>query len=255
MKLRTYKKIKEYKDDNGGIHTVIIYGELTETKKVQGFAITPVSCDRGGNVTSITNRSTIYRDTDRGRTKCLNFGWAVCQPCDNFDEQKGIEMAKKRFSRCGITTQDGRLLSDDMIDAILENEAYYIINEKVIKKINEKAASKCETSEKKCDELQNGVIYKITWTDSSAITYACVKEGEECYWGYTENNQDDGTRLYFKSPFTIGSDTVQLITKATRNEVKRVEKTIEERFSRRWDWKNKEIVNLGNPLLHFFEEC
>lgn len=281
MRTKVYKKFDIHKDLDGNLHKVLIYGELTETKRTPGVAMVPVSCDRNGNPVKLTGKPMIMKSPDRGRVKTFNFGWAVCHPNDEFDEKTAINLAKRRFSRCGITTQDGRLLSDDMIDAILENELRYIINEKVVKKIVEekrnegkKAAQRQEVSEMAervettQDELnkrtknvsakimlksglQDGVIYRVTWTDSKAVTYICAKSGLECYWGYTTNEGLGGKQEYFKSPFKINGDTVGDITKATASEVKKVENSIESRFKRKWDWKEKKIVNTGNPFFNF----
>ena len=55
-------------------------------------------------------------------------GWSICAECDTFNEDTGIKICKRRFNRSPITTQNGRFLTTDMCQAIVNNEVEYIIN-------------------------------------------------------------------------------------------------------------------------------
>ena len=53
-------------------------------------------------------------------------GWAICSPQDTYDEKAGIELCKKRFRKSPLTAKTGLFLTNDMVNAILDNEVNYI---------------------------------------------------------------------------------------------------------------------------------
>ena len=123
-----YSVTKDVKDKNGKIYTVFVYGEVTEKKELDGIEIRRVRYQRGSKaVVSVSPETVLYPLGDnRSPSKSLNFGWAVCAPEDTFDLAKGILLAKKRFSKAPITTQDCRFLKKDMVLAILNQTAEYV---------------------------------------------------------------------------------------------------------------------------------
>jgi hypothetical protein len=68
------------------------------------------------------------RKTRENSVKTLNMGWSICQTnYDEFDTEKGINLAKKRFEK-PLVTENGKFLTSDMVLAILKNELDYIEN-------------------------------------------------------------------------------------------------------------------------------
>ena len=61
-------------------------------------------------------------------TKQFNMGWSICVAPDVFDREVGLKICKRRFAKSPLTTQNGRFLTLDMCQAIVDNEAEYIIN-------------------------------------------------------------------------------------------------------------------------------
>lgn len=113
-----------------GDYIVFIYGELQQSTEVDGLAIVQGKYSRdGGRLLSLNPGHKIINITTgvpHLKTKSFNMGWAICSPDDEFDEEYGIELCKKRFHRKPLTTQSGTFLTHDMICAIMENEAKYI---------------------------------------------------------------------------------------------------------------------------------
>ena len=113
----------------GKQYLVQVYGELFEDGSVNGLCVLPVHLTRDGKQilgTDIRNSSLFTLGRPYARTKSFNMGWAILTPEDTFDEKVGIELCKKRFSVSPIYTQSGNFLTDDMINAIMENELNFI---------------------------------------------------------------------------------------------------------------------------------
>lgn len=124
-KLKNFYVTEEVKMHDG-THTIFVYGELTEKRKRNEINVSGVKYSIGDGKL-YENGLTLYpEDTCKNRTKTFNMGWAICQPVDKFDFNKGVKIAKGRFSKHPIETRDGRFLTNDMIHAILVNEAKYI---------------------------------------------------------------------------------------------------------------------------------
>jgi hypothetical protein len=62
----------------------------------------------------------------RSPVKEFNMGFAICMENDEFDLGRGISIAKQRFCKRPMSTQNGRWLNEDMVMSIIENEARYI---------------------------------------------------------------------------------------------------------------------------------
>lgn len=107
-RVRGYSTHKEYFDEFGHKHTVLVYGEVTISKidvEVLPFVYTSKML------------------------KTFNMGWAICAEGDEFDEEYGKKLAKKRFYKYmgDLQTTNKNFLNDDMVMAILQNEVNYII--------------------------------------------------------------------------------------------------------------------------------
>lgn len=112
-----------------GTAVVLVYGELWEDGFVDGLCIQRVGLSRDGRRVLAQGPELLSTlSVPYARTKSFNFGWAICSPEDDYDEEVGIALAKKRFSMYPLTTQSGNLLTDDMNIAILQNELDYILN-------------------------------------------------------------------------------------------------------------------------------
>lgn len=108
-KVKAYTTYREFFDDMGHKHTVLVHAELTILRV--NIEIVPF----------------VYQ---KKMLKSLNMGWAICSEEDTFDLQTGIKLAKKRFYRNmgELQTTNRNFLNDDMIEAIIENEVKYIIS-------------------------------------------------------------------------------------------------------------------------------
>lgn len=131
MKTKNFKCVKKTLV-NGKVFTVMVYGELTEVKEITGFYAVPVKFNgKTGKPISIDYNKRIITPSyneQYSKTKIFNMGWSICAECDTFNEDIGIKICKRRFNRSPIKTQNGRFLTTDMCQAIVNNEVEYIIN-------------------------------------------------------------------------------------------------------------------------------
>lgn len=130
IKTRTFLKTKMAKCSDDVIRMITIYGELDEHDNVPGVMILPCTVKGKSKPIEIANvvsdRTFVPFDSDsHGRTKELYLGFAICSPEDDFDQDTAIRICKRRFKK-PIVTQNGRMLTPDMIDAIMVNEIKYI---------------------------------------------------------------------------------------------------------------------------------
>lgn len=130
MKDRVISSVKEHVYD-GKKYTIMVYGELKDVKEINGFCVIPVTFNG-------KNKKVRDFDADKrmlvpgfneyySKTKHFNMGWAICVEPDKFDYDKGKTICKRRFSRSPISTQNGRFLTMDMCQAIVDNEVEFII--------------------------------------------------------------------------------------------------------------------------------
>ena len=114
---------------NGRIATILVYGELWETETVDGIFVQRVGLSRDGKrIIECGSGSVGVLGAPYAKTKYFNMGWAICSPDDEYNEETGIKIAKSRFLKSPLSTQSGTFLTNDMIDAILENEIRFIQN-------------------------------------------------------------------------------------------------------------------------------
>ena len=128
-KVRRYHAMREVFDSKNQKHTILVYGELTQTNDEKGFILAPITYKKKdkNNIVSLDDKYVVLsRRNDLRPTREFNFGWAICSADDEFDLAKGAHLAEKRFSDSPMTTTDVRFFSDDMIAAILKNELDFI---------------------------------------------------------------------------------------------------------------------------------
>ena len=131
MKTKIFNSIKKTLH-NSRIYTVMVYGELTDVNEMTGFYAVPVKFNgKTGKPISIDYDKRFVTPSYKEyycKTKVFNMGWSICVDSDEFNEEIGIKICKRRFNRSPITTQNGRFLTTDMCQAIVNNEVEYIIN-------------------------------------------------------------------------------------------------------------------------------
>ena len=126
---KTYLKTGTTYVGNGRIVTILVYGELWETETVDGIYVQRVGLSRDGKrIIESGNGSVGVLGSPYSKTKYFNMGWAICSPDDEYNEEIGIKIAKSRFLKSPLSTQSGTFLTNDMIDAILDNEIRFIQN-------------------------------------------------------------------------------------------------------------------------------
>lgn len=127
MKEKVVKSIREVEYKNKK-YTIMVYGTINETKESNGFYVIPVTYKNNKvKKVSFGNNSIIPGFNQlKGKTKEFNMGWSICSEPDVFDYDKGVEICKRRFSKSPMTTQNGRFLTPDMCQAIVDNEVDFI---------------------------------------------------------------------------------------------------------------------------------
>lgn len=124
--LKIYYHYSEVVSSDGKHHTVLVYGEVSENNLISGFA--PVTFTRKGRIVRSVGEPIIVNSEFRSPVKSFNMGFAICNASDTFDVNTGIKVAKKRFAKSPMTTQNGNFLTEDMLKAIVDNELNYILN-------------------------------------------------------------------------------------------------------------------------------
>lgn len=126
---KTYLKTGHAYVGNGRNATILVYGELWETETVDGIFVQRVGLSRDGKrIIECGSGSVGVLGAPYAKTKYFNMGWAICSPDDEYNEEIGIKIAKSRFLKSPLSTQSGTFLTNDMIDAILDNEIRFIQN-------------------------------------------------------------------------------------------------------------------------------
>lgn len=260
-KVKIFKKKETFVDSYGRNHVIFVYGELTKTNHLNGTAIAKVKYVSGDKrIVEIVDEPTIINSTNsRSSLKEFNFGWAICDPRDTFDEEKGIELCKKRFARTPLSTQEGKFLTDDMIEAILANEIEYLKAEKLIPALgkvqqDECPQPQCTTDSTIKEKFKNGDILRLLHKEGK-VFYGAYKEANyndrkvTFYWllSYAKNNSK------FAAPCTYSIDEFISVDKAIREDIVEAESFIEKHFNRRWNWKEKKLEIKDTKKQSFFD--
>ena len=127
-KRRYYVTREVYDETFHEKHTILVYGELSQQNTGRGFIIAPITFNKkNGEIVDIYEHNVVMNPMNDNRPlRVFNFGWAICDAKDEFDLKEGIRVAKRRFSNSPMITTDSRFFSNDMINAILENELNFV---------------------------------------------------------------------------------------------------------------------------------
>ena len=115
MKTKFYSMYASCKDSKGNEHTVTVVGKLEQTRKRHMMEETvPIEVKEG----SFVNGYLTYPSNKLLHRK-LTLGVSICHPSDTFDEQVGIDLAKKRIEKGdtlgSLETSDVTMLTEDAI--------------------------------------------------------------------------------------------------------------------------------------------
>lgn len=264
-RVKTFKKTRTFENEDGSRHILLLYAELREVETLRGVEIRPVEYKRGSKeVTEVLGDVVnVKLDDTFGTRKEFNYGWAVCSATDKYDEEKGIEIAKKRFAKSPLTTQTGTFLTDDMINAILDNEINYIYENKLRDTFTRPVVEPTPKKEKTvvtgrrtnkermpqvAEKFKNGDVVVIEWQDTDALTYAAYDKinGKRInfYWKITIS----GSKQTFRAPWTIENvGKVKAVRKATEEEVESLTEKLQEDFGSVWSEKERKLHNIYLP--------
>ena len=239
VKIKTYSVTKDVTDSMGRIYKIFVYGEVTEENALDGVELCRVRYQHGsGEVVAREKEKLILPLGDNcSPTKKLNFGYAICAPEDDFNEEKGIEVAKKRFSRAPITTQDCRFLKKDMVEAILNQTAEYVATHEFKETLKKKAQR-----ERIFNNFRDGEIVKIgtAFDDACPVVGAIsLKDGNVgFYWcAYTDSDwvsfvERKNYDIYFWND----------IEKISAEDKEKIVNLLKTKYHNQWDEENKKYV-------------
>ena len=240
-KVKTYKVTKEVTDSRGNVYTILVYGEVTEVKALDGIEVRRVRFRHGDNKVVDNGESLFYPLGENcSPSKELNFGWAICNPNDAFDENVGIEICKKRFSKAPIKTQDCRFLKEDMVLAILNQTAEYVANNEF-----KAALENIEADLNVAENFHNGEIVKSAKYDNVFYALRAIADGEPAPEHCTLVNWDVDLEYNF---INFYSDAIhpgvlnKNVVKAADEEKARVQEYFRKRYNNQWDENNAKFI-------------
>lgn len=130
MSLKNNVKVEEFVyqlEHEGRVITVV--GNLLQTAMKRHTMLANVLTTPGGNVLDVEPLETVDDgfDSQPGIRKEFYMGWSICAPEDmqTYDIEYAKSLARKRFSR-PLVTYNFTYLNNDMVMALLRNEAEYI---------------------------------------------------------------------------------------------------------------------------------
>lgn len=130
MSLKNNVKVEEfvYQLEHAG-RVITVVGNLLQTAMKRHTMLANVLTTPGGNVLDVEPLETVDDgfDSQPGIRKEFYMGWSICAPEDTqvYDIEHAKALARKRFSR-PLVTYNFTYLNNDMIMALLRNEAEYI---------------------------------------------------------------------------------------------------------------------------------
>lgn len=130
MSLKNNVKVEEfvYQLEHAG-RVITVVGNLLQTAMKRHTMLANVLTTPGGNVLDVEPMQTLDDgfDSQPGIRKEFYMGWSICAPEDTqkYDIEYAKALARKRFSR-PLVTYNFTYLNNDMIMALLRNEAEYI---------------------------------------------------------------------------------------------------------------------------------
>ena len=160
---------------NGGNYVVVVYGEITDKKVNEGYALKKIEYNKDVSlIREITNNYEYIlpnSNNAKARTREFNMGFAICNlNYDKYNETEAIKICKRRFAKYPLSTQNLRFLNLDIAKAIVDNEVSYICNNiyKFLPKLKENMNNYSYT-----EENNNEMSEKSTSasTDSTETVY------------------------------------------------------------------------------------
>lgn len=128
MKTKFFNMYGDACDKDGKHHVVTIVGKL-EQKKEYSMEFEEVNIKDKYNNTKVTKGITAY--PKKTNTRTLSYAVSICHTDDEFDEQIGIDIAKKRVETKPLgrlTTNLVTTLCEDQIKWILFGELNFVIS-------------------------------------------------------------------------------------------------------------------------------
>ena len=126
MKTKYYHVFGRVKDKEGQEHVVTVVGKFEQTRK-QEEVKEVVDVETLPNV--FVKGDLTYKVKQLKRK--LTLGVSICHPLDDFDEEVGVEIAKKRIENCQdvgyLETSNVTMLTEDAIMAELVVKLNYIL--------------------------------------------------------------------------------------------------------------------------------
>ena len=115
MKTKFYSMYASCEDSNGVKHTVTVVGKLEQTRERQMVQeVVPVEVKEGSFVDGV-----LTYPSNKLLSRKLTLGVSICHPHDIFDENIGIEIAKRRIKKGetlgSLETSDVTMLTEDAI--------------------------------------------------------------------------------------------------------------------------------------------
>ena len=131
MSLNNSIKIDEfiYQHELSDGRVITIVGERHQTTMKKQVMLVNALTTAGGEVLDVDPIDVVADtfDNQPGLRKEFYMGYSICLPDDTYDIEVAKYYARKRFSR-PIVTYNFTYLNDDMIQALMVNEAEYIAN-------------------------------------------------------------------------------------------------------------------------------
>lgn len=128
MKEKFYTFNGKSKDKNGIEHIVTIVGKFTQ-EKVDEFVTKEINVEDEKKDNKYVKGLITYPVRKKKRT--LTYAVSICHPDDEFNEDEGIRIAKKRIEEKPLGQLQTTLvttLCEDQINFILFGELNYVIN-------------------------------------------------------------------------------------------------------------------------------
>ncbi len=115
MKVKYFNVYAPCEDSKGGKHVVTVVGKFTQDRRREVVIDkVPVEVKDGSFVDG-----TLFYQSNKLLKRKLTLGMSICHPLDEFDEEVGIDIAKKRIERGedlgSIETSDVTMLTEDAI--------------------------------------------------------------------------------------------------------------------------------------------
>ena len=132
MKQKFYSMHGTAVDKNGGEHIVTIVGEYLQGKETKMLSMTANQVMKDNGIYGMPFKDdAIITVPYKQKTRTLTYAFSICHPDDIFDEELGVEIAKRRIKEQPwgqLKTEMITTLCEDQINFILFGELKYIMD-------------------------------------------------------------------------------------------------------------------------------